>query len=427
MILLASKKDYKNLNSKQGKFLMNYIKFITDEVPFYSKFKNKLRNIDYKNFFEFPITYEYDLINNPFSFVAKNSRLVQLASSGGTYGKRKLIFRTKDDLQKSVETAISMFLCGGIKPKDRIAILQPFDLWNIGHIALLTFRKIGALSVPIGLSIDNEGILDILATTKCNIIYGTPSKVTTIAELSKKMGLISKIDKIFCAGEPILQIHRKSIKNIWNAEIYGIYGSEETDGIGAECNYHCGYHIFDKTLLIEILNPKTLLPAEKNRGVLVVTKLGCSGTILVRYLLGDLVEITKNPCKCGREEIRVFPRGRIKEVIWLYDGRKISLQSIENALNMIIHEIPQYQILVKNTLKGSILRLKILIKNEDLLKKKTDFKKILAESSQDIKEGINKREVKLSIELSKDPSTFVYTERGKIPKIIYEKHEEYKS
>jgi len=425
MILLFSKNDYKNIDLKVRKLLRNYIKFAVTEVPFYSKFKDKLKNIDYKNFFEFPITYENNLINDPFSFIAKNSQLVQLSSSGGTYGKRKLIFRTNNDIRKSVKTATLMFLCGGIKSTDKIAILQPFDLWNIGHIALLTFRRIGALSVPIGLSVDNESILNILATTKCNIIYGTSSKVTTIAELSKKLNLTLKIDKVFCAGEPILQCHRECVKNIWNAEIYGIYGSEETDGIGAECDYHCGYHIFDETLLIEILNPETLLPAEENKGALIVTKIGYSGTVLLRYLLGDLVEIAKETCKCGREELRIFPRVRIKEVIWLYDGRKVSLQSIENALNMIFYEIPLYQIVVKNAPEGSILTLKILTKNNNLIKK--NFNKIIAKSSQDIEEGINKREVKLSIKLLKDPSEFIYTERGKIPKIIYEKHEEHKS
>jgi len=425
MILLTSKEDYKNLNLKAGKLLTNYIEFAVGKVPFYSKFKDKLRNINYKNFFEFPISYEHDLINDPFSFAAKNSQLVQLASSGGTYGKRKLIFRTNNDIQKSVKTAVLMFLCGGIKPKDKIAILQPFDLWNIGHIVLLTFREIGALSIPIGLSMDNEAILNILAMTKCNVIYGTPSKITTLAELNGKTGPTLKIDKVFCAGEPILQVHRENIKNIWNSEIYGIYGSEETDGIGAECNYHCGYHIFDKSLLMEILNPETLLPAEDNKGALVVTKLGYSGTVLIRYLLGDLVEITKESCKCRRKELRIFPRGRIKEVIWLYDGRKVSLQSIENTLDMIFHEIPQYQIVVKNIPKGNILTLKILAQSDNLIKK--EFKKIITKSSQDIEEGINKREIKLSIELFKDPSKFIYTERGKTPKIIYEKHEEHKS
>ncbi|MGE4555049.1 MAG: phenylacetate--CoA ligase family protein [Candidatus Paceibacterota bacterium] len=425
MTLLTSKKDYQNLDLKIKKILTDYIKFAVNEVPFYSKFRNILRNVNYKNFFKFPITYDYDLINNPFSFVAKNSQLVQLASSGGTYGKRKLIFRTNNDIQKSVKTAISMFLCGGITPKDIIAILQPFDLWNIGHIALLAFREIGALSIPIGLSLDNETILNILAMTKCNIIYGTPSKIITLAELSKKQAVSFKIDKVFCAGEPILQVHRETIKHLWNAEIYGIYGSEETDGIGAECDYHCGYHIFDEFLVVEILHPKTLLPAEDNKGALVVTKLGYSGTVLLRYLLGDLVEITKDPCKCGRKEIRIFPKGRIKEVIWLYDGTKVPLQSIEDALNMIFGKIPQYQIIVQNISKGNIITLKILMEKDISIKMKKELNKILIKSSQDLEEGINKKEIKLFIESFKDPSKFVYTERGKIPKVIYKKYGKY--
>ena len=425
MILLTSIKDYKNLKARSGKLLIDYLKFAIGKVPFYSKFKSKLKILSYKNFFEFPITYDYDLINDPFSFVSKNSRVVQLASSGGTYGKRKLIFRTNNDIQKSVKTTVSMFLCGGINFKDKIAILQPFDLWNIGHMALLAFRKMGALSIPIGLSLNNEAILNILSLTQCNIIYGTSSKITTLADLSKKAGFTLKINKVFCAGEPILQVHRDSIKEIWNAEIYGIYGSEETDGIGAECKYHCGYHIFDENLIIEILNPETLLPAEDNKGALAITKLGYSGTVLIRYLLGDLVEIIKELCKCGRKELKILPKGRIKEVIWLYDGRKISLQSIENSLSLIFHEIPQYQIIVKNTLRGSILILKIGNKRDNLIEKK--LKKIITKSSQDIEEGINKGEIKLHIQLTKDSSAFIYTERGKIPKIIYEEHGKHKS
>lgn len=419
MILLNSKKSYKNLKLKLGQSLISYLKFAIDHTPFYSKFRNKLKSINYQNFFEFPLTHEQDLLNDPFSFIAKGSQIVQLASSGGTYGKRKLILRTNSDIQKSVKTAISMFLCGGINPKDRIGILQPFDLWNIGHIALLTFREIGALSIPIGLSVENETILDILATTQCNVLYGTPSKLITLAEMSKKKNISLKINRVFCAGEPILSSHREVIKTIWDAEIYGIYGSEETDGIGAECNFHFGYHVFDESLVIEILNPETLMPAESNTGALVITKIGYSGTVLIRYLLGDLVEMINIPCGCGRKEIKILPKGRIKEVIWLYDGRKISLHSIENSLNLVFHKIPQYQIIVKNTPNGSILTLKILIEDNNSLKK--NIKKTIAKSSQDIEEGVNIKEIKLFIELIKDSSKFTYTERGKIPKIIYEK------
>jgi len=216
-----------------------------------------------------------------------------------------------------------------------------------------------------------------------------------------------------------LSVHRNAIKEIWRSEIYGIYGSEETDGIGAECKYHCGYHIFDDDLVIEILNPNTLLPANDNKGALVITKLNYKGTVLIRYLLGDLVEITTETCQCGLKIPRIFPRGRVKEVIWLYDGRKITLSAFESALEEILDCVPQYQILVRNTRKGSILLIKIKIKSGRILKEK--LTKIFLRTSQDLEEGVNKGEIKLSLQLDKN-ITFKLTDRGKIPKIVYKQN-----
>jgi len=421
MILLNNLQDYKNLKSSFEKVLVNYLQFAIKNVPFYSKIlKQKYaEKISAENFFQFPITYDYDLLENPFSFVPKDTKIVQLSSSGGTYDKRKIIFRTNSDIRRSVKTGIKMFLCGGLKSKGKIAILQPFDLWNIGHLALMVFRQIGILSIPVGLSLNNEDILDFLKFIKCNVVYSTPSKASVLAELSKKSNQKLKIEKVFCAGEPILPAYRDIVKEIWGTEIYGIYGSEETDGIGAECEYHCGYHIFDDDLIIEILNPNTLLPANDNKGALVITKLNYKGTVLIRYLLGDLVEITTKICQCGSEIPRIFPRGRVKEVIWLYDGRKITLSAFENAFEEILGRVPQYQILVENNRKGSSLLIKVKIKSDETLKKK--LTKIFSQASQDLEEGINKDEIKLNFQLDEN-FNLELTERGKVPKIIYKEN-----
>ena len=421
MILLNNLEDYKNLKLSLKKVLINYLRFTIKNVPFYSKIlkQKDIEKVSAKDFFHFPITYDHNLLENPFSFVSRNAKIVQLSSSGGTYDKRKIIFRTNSDIRRSIKTSTKMFLCGGLKSKDKIAILQPFDLWDIGHLALMTFRQIGALSIPVGLSLSNEGILDFLKFIKCNVIYSTPSKASILAELSKKNNQRLKIEKVFCAGEPILPTCRDTIKEIWGSEIYGIYGSEETDGIGAECEYRCGYHIFDEDLIIEILNPNTLLPVNDNKGALVITKLNYKGTVLIRYLLGDLVEITTETCQCGSKIPRIFPRGRIKEVIWLYDGRKITLSAFENVLEEVLYIVPQYQILVENTQKGNILLIKVKIKRGRILKEK--LTKIFSRTSQDLEEGINKGEIKLSLQLDENV-VFKLTDRGKIPKIIYKEN-----
>ena len=188
MILLSNLQDYKNLEPSFKNVLMDYLQFVIKNVPFYSKtLKQKdIEQISTEEFFHLPITYDQDLLENPLSFIPRNTKIVQLSSSGGTYDKRKIIFRTNGDIRRSIKTGVKMFLCGGLKSKDRIAILQPFDLWNIGHLALMIFRQIGVLSVPMGLSLSDKGILDFLKFIKCNVIYSTPSKASVLAELSKK-------------------------------------------------------------------------------------------------------------------------------------------------------------------------------------------------------------------------------------------------
>ena len=160
------------------------------------------------------------------------------------------------------------------------------------------------------------------------------------------------------------------------------------------------------------------MPANDNKGALVITKFNYKGTVLIRYLLGDLVEITTKTCQCGSKIPRIFPRGRVKEVIWLYDGRKITLSAFENTLEKVLGYVPEYQILVENNQKGSALLIKLKIKSDKVLREK--LTKIFSRISQDLEEGINKGEIELSFQLD-EKFTFELTDRGKIPKIIYRK------
>ena len=385
MLILTSKKDYKNLDLKLKEEINNYLAFIIEKCPFYRKeFKNIKPTID--TFYELPLTYDYELMEDPKSFIGLEDRIIQLCSTGGTYGKRKIIFRTNEDIEKSIEIATKMFKACDIKSADRIAILQPFDLWNIGHIALRVFQKIGALSCPIGLSGTDEFILWLLSEMQCNVIYTTPSKAVHLAELSREKEINSKIDieKVLCAGEPILPIHRQKLKEIWNAEIYGIYGSEETDGIGAECKMHDGYHIFDDYLILEILNPKTLKPAEGNRGVLAVTKLDYTGTILIRYLLGDLAELITEKCSCGISSPKIKIFGRIKETLWLYDGLKVPITSIEDAIKSVIGYLPIYQVIIEH--ESGKDRLTFVINSEPSKELENKFMEAIISSTQELEE-----------------------------------------
>jgi phenylacetate-CoA ligase len=415
VIVLTSKEDYTRLDKTVKKRICAYVKFAQKKVPYYqAKFSGL--SIGMASFYKLPITCSSDLCKNPEAFIAEKDKIIQVASTGGTYNDRKLIFRTFSDIQKSTATAKKMFLCSGIRSNDKVAILQPFDLWNVGHIALRAFQYINVFSCPFGISSIDADLLWFLERLKLNIIYGTPSRVINIAGyLPQKRGVHLK--EVLCAGEPITEWHRDRIYKSFGCEVFGIYGSEETDGIGAECKYHNGYHILDSYLIIELLNPTTLQPSNSKQGVLAVTNLDYRGTVLVRYLLDDIIELYDSKCPCGIDAPRLKILGRRSETMFLYDALKVPLVSIEDAMKQALGYLPAYQIIVKNSNGGSLLLITIKHRDSMVIRKKlTSAIMMSIKQLTTVLEYI--KGTRIRIIFTKDTSSFLTTKRGKIPKII---------
>jgi len=425
MLNLTSIQQYFNINETLRKKINEYLSFALHNVPFYqTKFANKQVSIE--NFYNLPLTQGIDLTENPMSLVALKDKIVLMTSSSGTYGKQKIIFRTNDDLQKIAETTYKVAECCGITSKDKIVMIQPFELANLGHGSLRTFQKIGALSCPLGLTTSPEYILWLLKEMKFNVVFSTPSKAVYLAELSKKKEVASeiRITKVVCAGEPIFPIHREKIRELWGADILGTYGSEEIDGISSECSNHNGYHVMDDNLIIEVLDEKTMQPAETNRGVLVVTKMNYTGTVLLRYLIGDLIEIDESNCQCGRDAARIKILGRMKETSSLNDGLKspfpvnIPLASFDFAIKFVVGYIPIYQLIIEQIDNKDTITININYDPSESLANEV-LRKILS-SNKDLERCYIDHKINVKIQLFSDLTDFYSTRRGKIPK-IYDK------
>lgn len=413
-IILRTEKDYLSLNTVAKNRIDAYLRFAQRNVPYYS---NRLKDqiIDAGALYNLPVTQNSDLSKTPGAFVAERSKIVQVSSTGGTYSDRKLIFRTLNDIKRSITTAELMFSYSGIESRDRIAILQPFDLENISHIALRAFQNMNALSAPLGNLTSGSDLAWFLDHLRLNVIYATPSKISNIAmSVPRQDG--SNLKEVLCAGEPITASHREIIRNAFGCEIFGIYGSEETDGIGAECKYHDGYHVLDSDLVMELLDPTTLRPSNSRQGVLAITKLDYSGTVLIRYLLDDIIELYDSKCRCGADTQRIKIVGRRSETIFLYDGMKIPLSSIEHSMERVFGIIPIYQIITENA--GGHLLVLIRVKHDgsEITKEKLaeDVERSLIKTKSDL--GL----MKIEVEFVKSLSSFKTTRRGKLPKIVNE-------
>jgi phenylacetate-CoA ligase len=310
-----------------------------------------------------------------------------------------------------------MFECAGISSNDRVGILQPFDLWNIGHLALMALEEIGATTCPLGFSASNDSVLSLLSELSCNALYASPSRIMQLADLCRSTGFDLSLNTILCAGEPILKHHRETAARTWGATLFGIYGSEETDGIGAECSSHAGYHVFNEDLILEVLDPATLKPGSETKGALAVTLLDYSGTALVRYVLGDLVAVDRGVCACGRSEPRVEMEGRIRETVWLFDGNKLPLASIDASLQQAFGVSPDYQLIIDHKDGTDILRFDFVAPEIPI--DRAALMNVIAKSSQEMEVAFRYlHSLEIQVEVCSDRHALYTTQRGKTPRVV---------
>jgi phenylacetate-coenzyme A ligase PaaK-like adenylate-forming protein len=100
--------------------------------------------------------------------------------------------------------------------------------------------------------------------------------------------------------------------------VFDRYGSTESGAL-AQCREEGDWHNPAPELLYhEVVDPDTGRPLpDGERGSLAITHLDRRGTVLVRYLVGDVVSLTHEPCPhCGRSGDRVVgPIVRTKDLI----------------------------------------------------------------------------------------------------------------
>lgn len=199
-LIISSVNEYEKMPVPLASRIDSYFDFSIKTVPFYNKLYNSKVGINHESLYDLPPCYPQDLLDDPYGFVSRDGLPVQISSSGGTYGKKKIIFRTNEDLYRSRNTGEKMFTNSGVVRGDRLAIVQPFDLWNIGHIALDAFKNMGVLSLPVGTSADDREIIDLIKFAKINVVYCTPSKAITLVKVSKEARQELNVEKVLCAG-----------------------------------------------------------------------------------------------------------------------------------------------------------------------------------------------------------------------------------
>ena len=291
---------------------------------------------------------------------------IRVFQTSGTTGVPVRIMLNRKDWFDNFYEQFMHFRCGyGLTEKDILFVPFNYGLFIAWWGFQAAMEKAGLMIVPGGGQSTKDrlrAMVDWSATAVC----GTPSYLLFMAETAATMGIDlagSSIKKLVAAGEPgaAVPATKQAIEELWGAELFDDIGSTEGGNFGYECIRHQGTHVSEGLFIAEVLDPETLNPLpDGETGELVLTNLSSESSPLIRYRMKDFVEFDREPCECGRTNLRLKGGvlGRTDDMFH-YAGVNVYPSQIQDILHGISTLSLEYRIIVPRI--GSGKHLKIIV------------------------------------------------------------------
>ncbi len=293
------------------------------------------------------VDYPYGLLSIPIE------KVIRLHTSSGTTGKPKAIFFSKKDINNSAELIARCLVMTGTTKGDILQNSMTYGLFTGALVMHYGAEKVGILVIPAGPG-NTERQINLMRDFGTTMLHITPTYALYVASVIYDKGIDPKKDlklkRAYLGAEPYSEETRKKIENMLGINVYNCYGLTEMNGpgVGFECIYKDGLHIWEDNFLMEIINPETGQPVPDGQiGELVLTTLNRESMPLVRYRTRDLTKIISEPCKCGRTHRRISRILGRSDDMFIVKGVNIFPQQIEQVLMGIKGVAQNYQIVLE--------------------------------------------------------------------------------
>lgn len=365
----ASREDMEKLQVER---LQQTVRTVYDKVPFY---KEKFEEIGItpddiqtiRDVMRLPLTMKKDMREHyPFGlFAVTLKELVRVHASSGTSGKPTVVGYTKNDIKHWSEIVARAITIAGGKPGEFLHNAYGYGLFTGGLGLHYGSEELGMVTVPVsGGNTDRQ--ITLIEDFKPTVICATPSYVLNIAERMEELGKDPRETSLqygIFGAEPWSEELRLKLEEKLGIKACDIYGLSEVIGPGVSMECHeaqDGLHIAEDHFLVEVIDPKTLLPVgDGEEGELVFTSLMKEAFPIIRYRTGDIASVTREKCRCGRTTARMSRvKGRIDDML-IIRGVNVFPSEIEHHLLSVEEIVPHYQLHLKHD--GSMKKVELHI------------------------------------------------------------------
>ena len=338
--------------------LRKVVERVYHNTPFYRKemqalgiIPDDIQSID--DIIKLPFTEKQNLRDNyPFGLMAvPMSEIVRLHASSGTTGKPIVVGYTRQDLHTWNEAVARCLTAYGITKNDIVQVSYGYGLFTGGLGAHNGVETIGGTVIPLS-SGNTQKQIQLMHDFGANALACTPSYALFLAETIRESDIPIEEFKLktgVFGAEPWTENMRKELEAKLHIKAYDIYGLTEIcgPGVGGECEYQQGTHLWEDYFFPEIIDPQTLKPVEEGvRGELVFTTLTKEGMPMIRYRTRDLTSLHYEKCACGRTAVRMDRiLGRSDDML-IIRGVNVFPSQVESVILELEEFEPHYLIIV---------------------------------------------------------------------------------
>lgn len=251
-----------------------------------------------------------ELASNPESPLCDHAgRPLTAGLSSGTSGERGLFLITEQEIAMWAGVILARALHGLPRRQQRVAFfLRAFsNLYSGVNSPLLQLRYF-ALTQPM------DEVVATLNRYQPQIIVGPGSLLAELAA-AREQGALTVAPARLIAVAEVLEAHdAAALQATFGVPIHQIY--QCTEGLLAISCAHGRLHIQEDLVALQ-LEPLPTLPGEPQRYTPIVTDLWRTTQPIIRYRLGDIVQLDDQPCPCG-SAFRVLRRveGRMADTCY---------------------------------------------------------------------------------------------------------------
>jgi len=243
----------------------------------------------------------------------------RIFETGGSTGQRGIFVLGDAEFEAVLAGCLRALATIGISSATRLASIGSPSPVHLTNQVFAVFRATRAASPRLTVTMPREDLVTALNAYRPEAVmaYATIVRMLVEEQAAGRLRIEPRI--VTSTSEVLGEETRRLVQQVWGVRAHNAYASTEGGMMATDCSEHCGLHLWEDTLIFEVVDERNqpVPPGTPGHKVL-LTNLWNRIQPLIRYELADAVTLASGLNPTGRPFARIAEvEGRTADILRL--------------------------------------------------------------------------------------------------------------